>query len=64
MAHSKFKRTSEKVKEKTPVHQKIKDLEDELAKTKYNKRTQHHIGLVKAKIDLLISLSQIAFFPT
>jgi uncharacterized protein len=28
----------------------IKDLEDELKKTKYNKRTQHHIGLVKAKI--------------
>jgi uncharacterized protein len=32
---------------------KIKDLEDELKKTKYNKATQHHIGLVKAKIALL-----------
>ena len=32
---------------------KIKDLEDELKKTKYNKRTQHHIGLVKAKLARL-----------
>ncbi len=32
---------------------KIKELEDELKKTKYNKATQHHIGLVKAKIALL-----------
>lgn len=33
--------------------QHIKELEDELAKTKYNKKTQHHIGLVKAKIAKL-----------
>lgn len=32
---------------------KIKELEDELKKTPYNKRTQHHIGLVKAKIATL-----------
>ncbi len=32
---------------------KIKDFEDELKKTKYNKRTQHHVGLVKAKIAQL-----------
>ncbi|MBW2970851.1 GTP-binding protein [Candidatus Woesearchaeota archaeon] len=32
---------------------KIKELEDELKKTKYNKATQHHIGLVKAKIAQL-----------
>ncbi|MBN2567642.1 GTP-binding protein [Candidatus Woesearchaeota archaeon] len=31
----------------------IRLLEAELAKTKYNKRTQHHIGLVKAKIARL-----------
>ncbi|MBW3017365.1 50S ribosome-binding GTPase, partial [Candidatus Woesearchaeota archaeon] len=31
----------------------IKELEDELTKTKYNKKTQHHIGLVKAKIAKL-----------
>jgi len=29
---------------------KIKELEEELRKTPYNKRTQHHIGLVKAKL--------------
>ncbi|MFT4309939.1 MAG: OBG GTPase family GTP-binding protein [Candidatus Woesearchaeota archaeon] len=33
--------------------EQIKSLEDELKKTKYNKRTQHHIGLVKAKIARL-----------
>ena len=33
--------------------QKIKELEDELKKTKYNKATQGHIGLVKAKIAQL-----------
>ncbi len=33
--------------------QKINELEEELKKTKYNKRTQHHIGLVKAKIARL-----------
>ena len=32
---------------------KIKDLEDELRKTKYNKATQGHIGIVKAKIAQL-----------
>jgi len=32
---------------------RIKDLEDELSKTPYNKRTQHHIGLVKAKLAML-----------
>jgi len=35
------------------VNNKIKEFEDELAKTKYNKKTQHHIGLVKAKIAKL-----------
>ena len=29
---------------------RIEELEEELRKTKYNKRTQHHIGLVKAKL--------------
>ncbi|MFH1510998.1 MAG: GTPase, partial [Candidatus Woesearchaeota archaeon] len=32
------------------TRQKIKELEEELSKTKYNKRTQHAIGLLKAKI--------------
>src|SRR3989344_3138041 len=31
----------------------IKDLQDELKKTKYNKATQGHIGIVKAKIAQL-----------
>jgi uncharacterized protein len=31
----------------------IKSLQDEIAKTQYNKATQHHIGLVKAKIARL-----------
>jgi hypothetical protein len=33
--------------------ERIKELEEELKKTKYNKATQHHIGLVKAKIAIL-----------
>ena len=33
--------------------QQIKQLEEELKKTKYNKATQGHIGLVKAKMALL-----------
>ena len=33
--------------------EKIKNLEEELSKTKYNKKSQHHIGLLKAKIARL-----------
>ncbi|HLC82076.1 MAG TPA: GTP-binding protein [Candidatus Nanoarchaeia archaeon] len=33
--------------------QKIKELQDELKKTKYNKATQGHVGIVKAKIAQL-----------
>ena len=29
---------------------RVKELEEELSTTKYNKRTQHHVGLVKAKL--------------
>jgi len=32
---------------------KIRELEEEIKKTPYNKRTQHHIGLVKAKLSRL-----------
>ena len=32
---------------------KVKELEEELATTKYNKKTQHHIGLVKAQLARL-----------
>jgi len=38
---------------KSSTVERIKELEEELSKTKYNKSTQHHIGLVKAKIALL-----------
>lgn len=38
---------------KVTASDKIKELEDEIAKTKYNKKTQHHIGLLKAKIAAL-----------
>ncbi|MFC1768864.1 OBG GTPase family GTP-binding protein, partial [Nanoarchaeota archaeon] len=41
------------VKKKVEVGTRIGELEEELSKTKYNKRTQHHVGLVKAKIALL-----------
>ena len=33
--------------------EQIVELEKELSTTKYNKRTQGHIGLVKAKIAML-----------
>ena len=32
---------------------KVNELEEEISTTKYNKRTQHHIGLVKAKLAKL-----------
>ena len=40
----------EKSPEKKTTYDKIKELEQELSTTKYNKKTQHHIGLIKAKI--------------
>lgn len=43
----------QKSTEKSTILQRVKELEEELKKTKYNKSTQHHIGLVKARIALL-----------
>lgn len=41
------------IKEKhheSSYERRVKELEEEISTTKYNKRTQHHIGLVKAKL--------------
>jgi len=38
---------------KSDMPSRIKEFEEELAKTKYNKRTQGHIGIIKAKIAQL-----------
>lgn len=56
-----FQKSQKKVKlkefetkqEKSSVSQQIVDLEKEIAKTKYNKRTQGAIGLMKAKLAKL-----------
>jgi len=48
--HIKLDERLKKRPEKKTNYDKIKELEQELSTTKYNKRTQHHIGLVKARI--------------
>ena len=35
------------------IEDKIKEIEDEIQKTPYNKATSHHIGKLKAKISKL-----------
>ena len=40
-------------RKKLTTSQKIKDLEEEIGKTKYNKRTQHAVGMMKAKLAML-----------
>jgi small GTP-binding protein len=54
----KHKKQKEKTEEgpsrqKLTIQEQIKAFEREVSVTKYNKRTQHHIGLVKAKIAKL-----------
>lgn len=46
-------KTTAKAEEKQSILARIKEMEDEISGTKYNKKTQGHIGLVKAKIALL-----------
>ncbi|MBS3136457.1 GTP-binding protein [Candidatus Woesearchaeota archaeon] len=46
-------RNSKIEKAKSSIPDRIRELEKEIENTKYNKRTQSHIGLVKAKIAML-----------
>ncbi len=48
--HIKLDKRLEKTPEKKTNYDKISEFEHELSTTKYNKKTQHHIGLIKAKI--------------
>ncbi len=41
------------------IQEQIKEFEEELKKTKYNKKTQHHIGLIKAKIARLKNKDEV-----
>ncbi|MBI2139023.1 hypothetical protein HYU13_05510, partial [Candidatus Woesearchaeota archaeon] len=38
---------------KSSIPDRIKEFEDEIKNTKYNKASQGHIGLIKAKIAML-----------
>lgn len=40
-------------RKKLSPQERIRELEEEISKTKYNKRTQHAIGLMKAKLAIL-----------
>ncbi|MBW2982098.1 50S ribosome-binding GTPase [Candidatus Woesearchaeota archaeon] len=40
-------------RKKLSANERIRELEEEISKTKYNKRTQHAIGLMKAKLAML-----------
>ena len=53
LAQSKNKKADVDKPKKKSGSERIQDLEDEIKKTKYNKKTQHHIGLVKAKLAML-----------
>ncbi|MCK4521798.1 MAG: GTP-binding protein [Nanoarchaeota archaeon] len=45
-------------RKKSSLQEQIKELEDQIAKTKYNKKTQHAIGLYKAKLAQLKDKSE------
>ncbi len=45
-------------RKKLSSQERIKELQEEISKTKYNKRTQHAIGLMKAKLAMLKDRAQ------
>ncbi|MEA2037671.1 MAG: GTP-binding protein [Nanoarchaeota archaeon] len=49
----KKKEAQQTERKKLTSNERIKELEDEISKTKYNKRTQHAVGLMKAKLAVL-----------
>ena len=40
-------------RKKQTTSERIRELEEDISKTKYNKKTQHAIGLMKAKLAML-----------
>jgi ribosome-interacting GTPase 1 len=53
MPQPKPKKVDEKEKKKSSNWDRIAEMEAELSKMQYNKRTQYHYGLVRAKISEL-----------
>ncbi len=49
----KAKENKEKLSSRDLLKQKIRDLEEQISNTKYNKKTQHAIGLMKAQLASL-----------
>ena len=47
------KRVEAQKEKKDSTIEKIKELEEQISKTKYNKKTQHAIGLYKAQLAKL-----------
>lgn len=50
MAHKSAAHEEKEKESMSDIRKKIAEFEEELSKTKYNKKTQYHVGLVKAKI--------------
>ena len=50
---NKMQKTTDTKEKKDSISEKIKELEERISKTKYNKKTQHAIGLYKAQLAKL-----------